>query len=86
METEGDVIILLVGEGTLGNLVNVVLVGAVILRMIVINYDVLHVYAGVLNLEMVSREYWMLWMRLLVLEMMIWTHMKKMRLKVYSVI
>ena len=42
METEGDVIILLVGEGTLWDLVNVILVGAVILRMIVINYDVPH--------------------------------------------
>ena len=42
METEGDVIILLVGEGALGNLMYVILVGAIILRMIVINYDVLH--------------------------------------------
>ena len=42
LETEGDVIILLVGEGALGNLMYVILVGAIILRMIVINYDVLH--------------------------------------------
>ena len=37
LETEGDVIILLVGEGTLGNFVDVILVGDIILNIIAIN-------------------------------------------------
>ena len=37
METEGDVIILLVGEGTVGNFVDVILVGDIILNIIAIN-------------------------------------------------
>ena len=34
LETEGDVIILLVGEGTVGNFVDVILVGDIILNII----------------------------------------------------
>ena len=37
LETEGDVIILLVGEGTVGNFVDVILVGDIILNIIAIN-------------------------------------------------
>ena len=37
LETEGDVIILLVGEGTVGNFMDVILVGDIILKIIAIN-------------------------------------------------
>ena len=37
---------------------------------------------SVLDLEMVSRQYWMLWMRRMLKMTRFWTQMKKMRLKV----
>ena len=83
LETEGDVIILLVGEGTLGNLVNVILVGDIILwiKLSSIMMSCVRVWS-VLDLEMVSRQYWMLWMRRMLKMTRFWTQMKKMRLKV----
>ena len=83
METEGDVIILLVGEGALGNLVDVILVGDIILwiKLSSIMMSCMMVWS-VLDLEMVSRQYWMLWMRWMLKMTRFWTQMKKMRLKV----
>ena len=83
LETEGDVIILLVGEGTLGNLVNVILVGDIILwiKLSSIMMSCVRVWS-VLDLEMVSRQYWMLWMRRMLKMTRFWTQMKKIRLKV----